>query len=226
MADHRSERGRRAEPVWRSNWSAAWSRKNSMLLRRSICVMPSAMKCSSSTERASPGPVLFLAAPLRSLIVVEFCPIRSVARWKRLTVDQSRSSRSGSRRVAQRRDQCVEDVGDCSADGVGFWVVALGLPRPGRGGGRRVGVRRGRGRSKMRCAGFPKSVSSRSVMVKSSLSDRPRPSRPSWRSPDGGRTGTPHCRGAQRQRPKRRRMAGAGYFASRCKRRACPPTEK
>ena len=46
--------------------------------------------------------------------------MRSMARWKRLTVDQSRSSRSGSRRVSlERRDQRVEDVGDGAGDGVG-----------------------------------------------------------------------------------------------------------
>ena len=47
------------------------------------------------------------------------------------------------------------------------------------------------------------------------MPDRPRLSRPSWRSPDGGRSG-PHperSAGPQRQR----RMAKAGYFASRCK---------
>jgi hypothetical protein len=42
---------------------------------------------------------LLLAAPLRLLVVVERVT-RPVARWKRLTVDQSRSSRSGSRRVS------------------------------------------------------------------------------------------------------------------------------
>ena len=47
--------------------------------------------------------------------------MRSVARWKRLTVDQSRSSRSGSRRVSlKRRDEGVEDVGDGAGDGAGF----------------------------------------------------------------------------------------------------------
>jgi hypothetical protein len=35
------ERGRQAEWVWRSNCSAAWSRKNSMVFLRSISVWPS-----------------------------------------------------------------------------------------------------------------------------------------------------------------------------------------
>ncbi len=73
-------------------------------------------------HRADLGAVLLLlTAPLRLLIVVEFTgdPVdgtveeidgrpeqilkvvtRSTVRWKRLTVDQSRSSRSGSRRVS------------------------------------------------------------------------------------------------------------------------------
>ena len=37
-------RGRQADPVWRSNWPVAWSRKNSMLSRRSISVSPSASR--------------------------------------------------------------------------------------------------------------------------------------------------------------------------------------
>jgi len=33
-------RGRQDDPVWRSNCSAAWSRKNSKLFLRSISVIP------------------------------------------------------------------------------------------------------------------------------------------------------------------------------------------
>ena len=47
------------------------------------------------------------------------------------------------------------------------------------------------------------------------LPDRPRPSRPSWRSPDGGRNGPEP--GAKRRAEAQRRMAEAGYFVSRCK---------
>jgi hypothetical protein len=47
------ERGRHADPVSTSKRSAAWSRKSSMLLRRSISVMPSAISRSSSTDRTS-----------------------------------------------------------------------------------------------------------------------------------------------------------------------------
>jgi hypothetical protein len=58
-------RGRQAEWVWRSNWSAAWSRKNFMPLRRSISIIPSDVRRSSSTERIL-GAILFpLAALLR-----------------------------------------------------------------------------------------------------------------------------------------------------------------
>jgi hypothetical protein len=59
------------------------------------------------------------------------------------------------------------------------------------------------------------------------LSDRPRPSRPSWRSPDGGRTGLepgasrplkPEKGVAEAQgRSGAEDGAGCGYFASRCK---------
>ena len=95
-------RGRQAEPVWRSNWSAAWSRKSSMALRRSISVRPSAVRRSSSTERTSePSCSLWLRRCACSLSSSSRST-RSAARWKRLTVDQSRSSRSGSRRVSLR----------------------------------------------------------------------------------------------------------------------------
>jgi hypothetical protein len=47
--------------------------------------------------------------------------MRSTARWNRLTVDQSRSSRVGFEAgVAQSRDQGVEDVGDSTRDSVAF----------------------------------------------------------------------------------------------------------
>ena len=46
-------RGCQCDPVWWAKCSAARSRKNSMVLRRSIKVMPSAVRRSSSTERIS-----------------------------------------------------------------------------------------------------------------------------------------------------------------------------
>ena len=83
--------------------------------------MPSAMRRSSSTERTSePSCSCWLRCCACSLSSSSRS-IRSAARWKRLTVDHSRSSRSGSRRVSrERRDQGVEDVGDGAGDGVGF----------------------------------------------------------------------------------------------------------
>ena len=68
--------------------------------------------------------------------------IRSMARWNRLTVDQSRSSRSGSSRVSlECRDQGVEDVGDGAGDGIGLRAAVSGRARPGRDGSRRAAVR-------------------------------------------------------------------------------------
>ena len=114
-------RGRQAEPVWASKRSAAWSRKSSMALRRSISVRPWAVRRSSSTERTSePFCSCWLRCCARSLSSSSRS-MRSTLRWNRLTVDQSRSSRSGSRRVsAERRDERVEDVDDGAGDGLGF----------------------------------------------------------------------------------------------------------
>ena len=68
-------------------------------LRRSISVVPSAVMRSSSTDRLEPIPAragFRCACSLSS----SWRPMRSTARWNRLTVDQSRSSRSGSSRVS------------------------------------------------------------------------------------------------------------------------------
>src|SRR5262249_32660683 len=95
------ERGRQVDPVWRSNWSAARSRKSSMLLRRSTSVRPSATRRSSSTERISePSCSFWLRFCASSLSSRSRCT-RSAARWKRLTADHSRSSGWGSRRVSR-----------------------------------------------------------------------------------------------------------------------------
>ena len=65
-------RGCQCDPVWRSKWSAAWSRKNSM------AVAPLDQRHALGGEalefdRADLGAVLFaLAALLRLLVVVEF----------------------------------------------------------------------------------------------------------------------------------------------------------
>jgi hypothetical protein len=51
-----------------SNCSAARSRKNSMLSRRSMSFIPAATKHSNSPERIS-GPSLFCLAPLLGILV-------------------------------------------------------------------------------------------------------------------------------------------------------------
>ena len=114
-------RGRQVEPVWRSNCSAAWSRKNSMLFLRSISVIPSAVRRSNSTERISEPSCSFWPRRCACSLSSSSRSMRATARWKRLTVDQSRSSRSGSRRVSPNGgDQGVEDVGDGARDRLGF----------------------------------------------------------------------------------------------------------
>ena len=71
--------------------------------------LPSAVRRSSSTERISEPFCSVWLLCLRLLVVVELAFDPVVARWKRLTVDQSRSSRSGSSRVsAQSGDQGIE----------------------------------------------------------------------------------------------------------------------
>jgi hypothetical protein len=113
-------RGCQYDPVWRAKWSAAWSRKYSMVLRRSISVMPSAVRRSSSTER--------ILEP-------------SWSRWLRLCAcslsSSSRSMRVGAMEeidgrpqeilevgfevgFAQARDERVEDVGDGGSDDAGL----------------------------------------------------------------------------------------------------------
>ena len=115
------ERGRQAEPVWRSNCSAAWSRISSNASRRSISVCPSAVRRSSSTDLTSEPSCSRWLRRCACSLSSSSRSIRSMARWKRLTVDQSRSSRSGSRRVSVSvDDQGVEDVGDGAGDGVAF----------------------------------------------------------------------------------------------------------
>ena len=212
-------RGCQCDPVWRAKCSAAWSRKYSMLLRRSISVMPSAVRRSSSTERISEPSwsrwLRFCACSLSS----SSRSIRSLARWKRLTVDHSRSSRSGSRRVSlKRRDECVEDVGDGSRDDTGF------------GQRSRVGfVLEGAIAVELE---FGKDVIGRGCGVWR-LVVVSRCARSSWWLPfvgsaapiaafmatkGGGRTG-PAPPSAATAAVAQRRMAGAGYFASRCKAR-------
>jgi len=72
-----------------------------MLLRRSISVRPSATRRSSSTERISEPSCSFWQRFCASSLPSRLRCTRSAARWKRLTADHSRSSRSGSRRVSR-----------------------------------------------------------------------------------------------------------------------------
>ena len=96
-------RGCQCDPVCLAKCSAAWSRKYSMTLRRSINVRPSAMR-RFELDGADFGTVLLaLAAPLRLLVAVELafdaCRWRGGTEW---TVDHRRSSRSGSSLVSRR----------------------------------------------------------------------------------------------------------------------------
>ena len=119
---------------------------------------------------------------------------------------------AGVRRVD---DQGVEDVGDGACDRSGLRAVASDRVRPGRAVAVELEFVRGYGRSGMRCA---------------AARSRCRRVRWSWRCPfvgsdrahrglhgdeGGGRTGPAPA--ATRRAGAQRRMAGAGYFASRCK---------
>ena len=114
-------RGRQAEWVWRSNWSAAWSRKNSMLLRRSISVCPSAVRRSSSTERISEPSCSLLAALLRLLVVVEFALDPVDGAVEEIDGRPEQVFEVGFEAgVAQGDDEGVEDVGDGAGDDLRF----------------------------------------------------------------------------------------------------------
>ena len=92
-----------------------------MLLRRSISVMPSAVRRSSSTERTSEPSCSCWLLPLRLLVVVElaFDPVGGAV--EEIDGRPEQVFEVGfEARVAQRRDEGVEDVGDGAGDGVGF----------------------------------------------------------------------------------------------------------
>ena len=94
-------------------------------------------------DRPDLGAVLFLlAAPLGLLIVVELAldavrgAVEEIDRGPEQILEIGLEAR-----VAERRDQRVEDVGDGAADGVGCRAAASGRARPGRDDGRRAAVR-------------------------------------------------------------------------------------
>ncbi len=102
-------------------------------------------------------------------------------------------------------------------------AAASGRVRPERGDSRRVGVRRGRVRSGMRCA----AVQSRRRRVRSSWGASLRRIGRAHRGLHGDerrRADRTCTRSEARAAEAKRRMAGAGYFASRCK-GGLPPTE-
>ena len=180
-------RGRQAEPVWRSNWSAAWSRKNSNAVAAFDQRLPLGGE-AFQFDRADFGAVLFLlAALLRLLVVVEFAldpvdgAVEEIDRRPEQVFEVGFEARVGQRRRRGRR-RCRRRRRRRS----GLRAAASGRVRPGRGDSRRAGVRRGRGRSGMRCA----AARSRCRRGRSSWcfpsSDRPRPSRPSWRRKAAG----------------------------------------
>ena len=88
-----------------------------MLLRRSISVMPSAVRRSSSTERISEPSWSRLAALLRLFVVVEFAFDALVGAVEEIDGRPQQVLKVGFEAgFAQARDECVEDVGDGGGD--------------------------------------------------------------------------------------------------------------
>ena len=115
------ERGRQAEPVWRSNWSAASSRKNSMLFLRSINVTPSAVRRSSSTDRISEPSCSFWLRSCACSLSIEFALDAVDGAVEEIDGRPEQVLEVGLEpRIAQSRDQGVEDVGEGAGDGVAF----------------------------------------------------------------------------------------------------------
>ena len=122
VVDHRScARPPGRMPVWRSNCSAAWSRKNSMLFAALDQRLPFGGE-AFEFDRADLRAVLFpLAALLRLLVVVELAldPVGGAVEEVDGRPEQvfEVGFEAG---VAQGGDQGVEDVGDGAGDGLGF----------------------------------------------------------------------------------------------------------
>ena len=147
------ERGRQDEPAWRSNCSAAWSRKNSMAvaaLDQRLTFGGEAFEFDRSDLRA----ILFLlAALLRLLVVVEFAldpfdgTVEEIDRRPEQILEVGFEAS-----IAQGDDERVEDVGDGACDSLGFGQRSqVGLVLEGA-----IAIElefsRGRDRSEMRCA--------------------------------------------------------------------------
>ena len=169
-------------------------------------------------DRADFRAVLFLlAAPLRLLIVVEFA--FDPARGAMEDVDgrpEQVFEVGFETGVDQRYDEGVEDVGDSASDDLALRAGALDQVRPGRGDSRRAGVLRGRDRSGMRhAAARGRCLRGRSSSVLPFVGSAA-PIAAFVATKGGGRTG-PAPRSEAEAAEAERRMAGAGYFASRCK---------
>ena len=187
-----------------------------MTLRRSISVMPSAVRRSSSTERISEPSCSRWLRRCACSLSSSWRSIRALARWKRLTVDQSKILEVGFEAgVAQGRHERVEDVSDGADD-----VARFGeRPRIGLVLKRTIAVE----------LQFGEDVVGRGCNV--TARGRCRHGRLSW-SASFCRIGRANrgLHGDKRRRADRtctararagakRRMAEAGYFASRCKAR-------
>ena len=182
------------------------------------------MRRSSSTERISEPSCSLLAAPLRLLVVVElaFDPVGGAVEEIDRRPEQVLEV-GFEARVGQRRDERVEDVGDGVRRRCRLRAVAWGRARPGRGGGRRAGVRRGRGRSEMRCAGARSRC--RRVGRHGEVLCRIGRAHRGLRGDHQTAGGPGLHRRAQRQRPKRSGGWRGPAILFREERRACPPTE-
>ena len=106
-------RGRQAEPVWRSKRSAAWSRKNSKALRRSIRRDALGGQAFELDGFDLGAVLLALAAALRLLVVVELAldavdgAVEEVDEGPEQVVEIGLEAG-----VGERRDERVEDVGE------------------------------------------------------------------------------------------------------------------
>ena len=107
--------------MWTSKRSTAWSRKSSRQLRRSINVMPSAVRRSSSTDRTS--------EPFCSRWLLRCaCSLSSSSRLDAVCGAVKEVDRRPEQvleigfepRVVQRGDEGVEDVGDGASDRLAF----------------------------------------------------------------------------------------------------------
>jgi hypothetical protein len=185
-----------------------------MPLRRSISVMPSAVRRSSSTERISVAILVALASLLRLFVVVEFAFDALVGAVEGIEGRPQEIIEVGFEAgFAQARDEGIEDVrnGGSNHTGLGQWsrvgfvmegTIAVKLEFGENVIGRGCGTRR-----LVDClvvldrhGGFPSSDLSRS-------------SRPSWRRKAAG--GPDLHRGAQRRRPERAAEDGRRGILSR-----------